>query len=678
MNRTLPILAAAVSLTAAAASAQGVWLQLSPSTVPPARAMGGMAAMLQQNQTIFFGGEVVTGGASLNDTWSWDGANWTQVNTTSSPVPLEGFAMSYDLIRDRIVLFSGWNGGAYPSDTWEFDGTNWAQMTPATSPPGRDWLGMAYDFASNQCIVFGGHDWQVPGGRLNDTWAWDGTNWTALTPATLPTPRWGHGMAYDPVNGRVIMFGGNDSGSVGNEMWEWTGTDWSQVTPATTPPPRQWHQMTTDPSRNVVVMTGGEWMGTQLNDVWEWDGTDWTQITTPGAPAGTSLHFEAYDPVLGQLLRFGGSTAPGRAASTDETWAYSPTATGLATAVPYGSGCGAVTNYASYYEEYAATGFDMGGTPGNEFAFNHTYAGTGYVVLPSGSAWFTPVNPDLGLNDDQVSAAQSLGFTLPLPGGGQTNDVWICSNGYIWLASNALADYTPSVNEFLTDSPRLAPLWTDLRPGSGGGSGTIHFDTDPTNGVAYVTFLAVDQYPGGGASTTMQVALYSSGNIEYRYGTETFSSLGTGNQLVGMTPGNGALDPGGTDISTSLPIFTQPDLVVADMSLSSGRPVEGTTINATIDNLPTSSIFGVLALSSGQVVPGIQPVPGLGSCVQLVASIDPVYFTPTGSTHVMPLAIPSGAFTGQTIYAQAIVLAPGFNPASVASSNGIAWTIDVN
>ena len=57
--------------------------------------------------------------------------------------------------------------------------------------------------------MFGGF---VAGGTdINDTWEWDGTNWTlrqaANTPGA-PGPRGAHRLVYDPDRQQVVMFGG--------------------------------------------------------------------------------------------------------------------------------------------------------------------------------------------------------------------------------------------------------------------------------------------------------------------------------------------------------------------------------------------------------------------------------------------------------------------------------------
>jgi hypothetical protein len=62
---------------------------------------------------------------------------------------------------------------------------------------------MAYDAATGQLVLFGGF---VGGTYLNDTWTWDGTNWTQQNPTTSPSPREGLSMAYDDAIGLVVLF----------------------------------------------------------------------------------------------------------------------------------------------------------------------------------------------------------------------------------------------------------------------------------------------------------------------------------------------------------------------------------------------------------------------------------------------------------------------------------------
>lgn len=172
--------------------------------------------------------QVAPGGAS--ETWVWNGA-WTKANVTS-PSARMGPSMAYDSSRNRVVLFGGKVFESYPdvllADTWEWDGTNWTQQTPVHSPPARALGGMAYDAAAGTTVLFGGVTITYDGQTcLNDTWTWNGTDWTQHTLSTAPSPR-AAPMAYDAARGQVVLFGGgafNADGGMTNygDTWVWSG-----------------------------------------------------------------------------------------------------------------------------------------------------------------------------------------------------------------------------------------------------------------------------------------------------------------------------------------------------------------------------------------------------------------------------------------------------------------------
>jgi hypothetical protein len=52
-------------------------------------------------------------------------------------------------------------------------------------------------------------------------------NWTQLSPANSPSARYGSSMAYDPATGQMLLFGGSSSGGELNDTWDWDGTNWT-------------------------------------------------------------------------------------------------------------------------------------------------------------------------------------------------------------------------------------------------------------------------------------------------------------------------------------------------------------------------------------------------------------------------------------------------------------------
>jgi hypothetical protein len=243
------------------------WTQKFPATSPPGRFFHAMAYDGAHGQVVLFGGYGSIGpGMPLSDTWVWDGTNWTQKFPATSPPPTLVGAMAYDAAHSEVVLFGG-RGGNF-TGTWVWDGTNWTEQHPATSPPLREGNSLAYDAVHGQVVMFGGEGV----GFYNDTWVWDGTNWTQMFPSTSPPPRAEHGIAYDAAHGQVVVFGGfgtPDHKSRLNDTWVWDGTNWTQQSPATSPPARAVFAMEYDAARGqVVLFAGGDTGGASLDDTW--------------------------------------------------------------------------------------------------------------------------------------------------------------------------------------------------------------------------------------------------------------------------------------------------------------------------------------------------------------------------------------------------------------------------
>ena len=84
---------------------------------------------------------------------------------------------------------------------------------------------MAYDSVNRKVLLFGG---QSPAGALfNDVWEFDtlSETWTDVTPVgtPMPSPRSRFGMAFDTARNVVVIYGGHAGGSPGtnDETWEW-------------------------------------------------------------------------------------------------------------------------------------------------------------------------------------------------------------------------------------------------------------------------------------------------------------------------------------------------------------------------------------------------------------------------------------------------------------------------
>jgi hypothetical protein len=239
--------------------------------------------------------------------------------------------MALDSSIGCVILFggAGGTGSTFFGDTWSWDGGAWVDVTPplpAVSPSARFNHAMAYDAQSDHFVMFGGFNTV----RLSDTWIYDagggggtGAGWTQVFPATVPAARSSHAMVYDSARDRVVMFGGFlGGGQWSNQTWEWDGTNWT-LSPATGPSGRQYLGMVYDPDREVTVLSCGQAANfVRMDDTWEFDGTSWTQLTTLGNPSpARDQHAMAYFPGGsggGDVLLHGGYA--GAANVLSDTW----------------------------------------------------------------------------------------------------------------------------------------------------------------------------------------------------------------------------------------------------------------------------------------------------------------------------------------------------------------------
>jgi hypothetical protein len=250
------------------------WTEAHPAQSPSAR-YGAMAASLG-GDIVLFGGD-----GSTAETWAWDGATWTQRQPAFSPPPL--ISSVFSLMGPDLVLFGGYNSGIIYDDVWRWDGAIWTHESPSVTPSPRE--APAGAVLDGSLVIFGGED--VDFSPLGDTWVYDGTSWTQMQPAHSPSPR--RGAVAAAYQGKMVLFGGDTiSASLGDwlsvdETWVWDGTDWTQQQPAQSPDARSFAGMAAAAGL-VVLFGGGSFGGNYAQPVgtWTWDGASWTQDMRPG------------------------------------------------------------------------------------------------------------------------------------------------------------------------------------------------------------------------------------------------------------------------------------------------------------------------------------------------------------------------------------------------------------
>jgi hypothetical protein len=163
-----------------------------------------------------------------SSTWSWDGTTWSLLSPSISPPPSVGDSqdvqMVYDPATRQILLY-----GDHSQALWAWNGSKWSELSGSGGPAPRVGSSMVYDSALGEALLFGGDtatayttasasraETYTLGEPLNDLWAWNGSAWQQLHPATSPPARFYAQMAYDGADGQVVLFGGavNDTADV--------------------------------------------------------------------------------------------------------------------------------------------------------------------------------------------------------------------------------------------------------------------------------------------------------------------------------------------------------------------------------------------------------------------------------------------------------------------------------
>ena len=151
----------------------------------------------------------------------------------------------------------------------------------------------------------------------NQTWAWDGVNWTELHPATSPSPRYSVELAYDPTRGRLVLFGGYGDAGRSDDTWSWDGQTWVEEDLRRSPPARNSYAMAQ--FGRYVVLFGGLDADQDLRDTWILRKKTWTRLDPHNeSPAARSTSSAVWDPIRRSVMLFGGIKDPSTALA--DTW----------------------------------------------------------------------------------------------------------------------------------------------------------------------------------------------------------------------------------------------------------------------------------------------------------------------------------------------------------------------
>lgn len=309
------------------------WVKREPAHSPPPRSGAAFAYDPLLKVSILFGGWGCSQGncGLLDDTWEWNGVDWTELESGSIPARVCADA-AFDPALGGVNVVGGsfvntpsnashyWSGGAWiPTDTTvpgfslagralayeagaaprmlsfggdditsrvrdftgqRAPGSYWIYPSLSTKPSARRDGALVWDPVADKSYLFGGRPCRMDQtcGALGDYWEIGGTTWTTLGNSTSrPSPRFGHRFLYDAARGVGVLFGGQNGTSANGELWQVAFPDtWTEIPTLIGPEGRSYFGFSYDSERDVAVLFGGS-AGTTLpqgdpdpfGDTWE-------------------------------------------------------------------------------------------------------------------------------------------------------------------------------------------------------------------------------------------------------------------------------------------------------------------------------------------------------------------------------------------------------------------------
>ncbi|MDF1540179.1 MAG: kelch repeat-containing protein [Candidatus Thorarchaeota archaeon] len=198
-------------------------------------------------------------------------------------------------------------------------------MAQSASPSGRDLPGFEYDPINERVMMFGGGNDDDILAPYNDNWILNTTSgeWTELALDNSPVYRSSTVMAYDSADEVIILFGGHNGTAWASDTWIFDcNTElWTEVTPAQSPHGRGSHAMVYDAeNEKALLFSGYSEDGPVVADTWAYDYTDntWTEMNPSESPHARYGAGYVYDIVTKTMIIFGGNSN----GYFSDTWSY--------------------------------------------------------------------------------------------------------------------------------------------------------------------------------------------------------------------------------------------------------------------------------------------------------------------------------------------------------------------
>jgi hypothetical protein len=284
-----------------AASPADPWTKVENSLLGPGFSPG-VVWSPELKRFVFFCGSVshMFSGERPYDVMSIDPADWKWKNDLPKGAEARGgetgnvkdvdFKTPYFEMQDKDGLvrpnrrhtymwyqyaFTPWDGKVYAlfcgrTVCYDPRERTWKDLKPAGPGPmpevggrgGLSWSAMCADPVNREIVLFGGCGLTNVANASPGTWVFSPASnaWRKLELAVEPPPRALAPMAFDPVSGKIVLFGGDRLDQLYADTWLYdTKTrTWAEAKPARSPSPRFGHALLCLPTARKVVLLGGK------------------------------------------------------------------------------------------------------------------------------------------------------------------------------------------------------------------------------------------------------------------------------------------------------------------------------------------------------------------------------------------------------------------------------------
>jgi len=183
----------------------------------------------------------------------------------------------------------------------------------SADPEPRIGARMIYDPVDQRIIMYGGSTYQNGYSFYNELWSYkaETNTWTQLEMHNPPDGRFNAMLTYIPDQHQLFLYGGwsHEDRTDGTFIYDFTTSTWTELHPSNQPSRRSDSSIAYDPENDVVVLYSGYLQNdTHAQDTWIYSfaGQNWNKQHPTNTPLGQYGHYMVYSKQNEQLLMYPG------------------------------------------------------------------------------------------------------------------------------------------------------------------------------------------------------------------------------------------------------------------------------------------------------------------------------------------------------------------------------------